>query len=81
MKTIDPRYEVLRVAMRQIAWPIQTLREMAEAKGHKLDGAMAIHLAKDPGYLSGIAAGAMAKIAMIDPTGVNDPPHPDTPLE
>ena len=79
MTVIDPRYEVLRIAMRQIAWPIRTLQEYAKEQGRQLDGGVAVQLAKDPGYLSGIAAQAMADIAMIDPTGVNDPPYVRSP--
>ena len=72
---IDPRYEVLRVAMRRIAWPIQGLREMAEDQGRELDGHMARTIGLDPHYLIKIAQDAMAEIATIDPTGVNDRPR------
>lgn len=71
---IDQRYEVLRVAMRKIAWPIQGLREMAEDQGRELDGHMARVVGFDPHYLIKIAQDAMAEIAMIDPAGVNDRP-------
>lgn len=79
MTAIDPRYEVLRVAMRKIAFPILTLQEYAKEQGRQVDGAVAVQLAKDPGYLSSIAAQAMADIAMIDPTGVNDPARSHSP--
>ena len=71
---IDPRYEVLRIAMYKIAWPMLALREFAEDEGHDFDAGMAIRIANDPAYLKGIAQGAMALIATIDPAGVNDRP-------
>ncbi len=73
----DPRYEVLRVAMRKIAWPIKALQEYAEDQGHKLDVHMAVQIVSNPHYFQDIAQEAMAEIAMIDPTGVNDRPRPD----
>jgi hypothetical protein len=70
----DPRYEVLRIAMRKIAWPMQWLKEYAEDCGCKVDYPVAQDLAKDPNYLKQIAQQAMAEIAKIDATGVNDRP-------
>lgn len=75
----DPRYEVLRIAMRKIAWPMLTLREYAEDQGRDLDGHMARQIANDPHYLKDIAQKAMAEIAGIDPEGVNDRPPPQCP--
>lgn len=71
---IDPRYEVLRVAMRKIAWPLRGLQEMAEDQGRKIDGHMALQIANDHHYLIKLAQDAMAEIARIDPDGVNDRP-------
>ncbi len=70
----DPRYEILRVAMRKIAWPMMTLREFAEDQGHEFNAKKALEIAHSLGYLQGIAQEAMADIAMIDPAGVNDRP-------
>lgn len=70
----DPRYEVLRTAMYKIAWPLRGLEEMAADQGRKLDGHMAVQIANDPHYLIKLAQDAMAEIAQIDPTGVNDRP-------
>lgn len=78
----DPRYEVLRVAMRKIAWPMGWLKEYAEDHGCKVDYPVAQQLAADPNYLKQIAQQAMAEIAQIDPAGVNDrPQHFPTPQE
>ena len=71
----DPRYEVLRIAIRKIAWPMQWLQEYAEDHGLEIDGPAAVELANDPNYLKQLAQQAMADIAKIDPTGVNDRPH------
>ena len=71
----DPRYEVLRIAIRKIAWPMQWLQEYAEDHGLEIDGPAAVELANDPNYLKQLAQQAMADIAKIDPTGVNDRPR------
>jgi len=70
----DPRYEVLRVAVLKIAWPMMALREFAEDQGHDFNANKAIEIANDPEYLKNIARIAMADIAVIDPAGVNDRP-------
>lgn len=70
----DERYEVLRIAMRKIAWPMMALRELAEDQGHDFNARKAIEIANDPEYLKNIARIAMADIAVIDPAGVNDRP-------
>ena len=77
----DPRYEVLRVAMRKISWPMLTLREFAEDQGHEFNARNASEIARSPCYLQGIAREAMAAIAIIDPTGVNDRPATLTPAQ
>ena len=70
----DPRYEVLRIAMRKIAWPMMALREYAEDHGCEMDHPVARDLVNDPNYLKQIAQQALADIVKIDPAGVNDRP-------
>lgn len=50
----------LREALEEIVKPVEFMRRRADAAGSKLDGFMAITLAKDPEYLRGIARAALS---------------------
>jgi hypothetical protein len=49
-----------RDALREIVDPISAMRQLAADEGARLDGMMAVTLAKDPEYLKGIARAALA---------------------
>lgn len=49
-------------ALAEIANPIQYLQVKADSEGASLNGAIAVQLSKDPGYLKGIAEAALNEI-------------------
>lgn len=58
--SLSSELDRLREALEEIINPVEFLRRRADAAGSKLDGFMAITLAKDPEYLKGIARAALS---------------------
>ncbi len=53
-------------ALRNIENPIGHMQEEAERDGYQINGGMLISLAKDPGYLQGIAKDALKGIPKVE---------------
>jgi hypothetical protein len=63
--TEQTRLQIAEAALNAIAFPIRTFQDQAKAEGRQIDGVMAMHLSKDPGFLKGIAQDALAKMACV----------------
>lgn len=58
--SLTSELDQLREAMEEIVNPVEFMRRRSDASSSKLDGLMAIALAKDPEYLRAIARSALA---------------------
>lgn len=59
LETEKAKFMRIREALDEIANPIGAMRRRAEAEGGRLNGPMAVTLASDASYLSGLAARAL----------------------